>query len=312
MLGGDEDGASRGPVALVALVPDPEGTGAVYQRIALASYQKREITEFLTPPSRRTQRPLFSPDRLQLVFESFDQGSSHAPRLVLLDLESKRPSPLLVVGAGGESDPLFGSDPVWSLGGGGFYYNLFNPFGAESRSWSYNLSDSTKERVGEDIYSLQVLADLGEGTLLVFAGGESVRNGIYTYRGGAIAPVGNPYLAYVNSHGINTQVAFSFDWEPDLGLLVFAQHDSSLAGSRIMESSLDGDHLVIHTSGTYWDDNPRWGPNGNTILFDRRAVEDRGPASREVLEIDRRSGSTRSFASSNKIAEVLGVRSPDY
>jgi Tol biopolymer transport system component len=105
-----------------------------------------------------------------------------------------------------------------------------------------------------------------------------------------------------------------FDWNKELKLLVYLEHSREpyYTGYRISVTNLDGTYYKNYTIGDYQDLHPVWGPDGKTIIFNRKIIGDDIDVSGKIMIIDCKTGMIREFITPDMIPNCLSLSYPDF
>ena len=309
-------------VALTAVYAETDSNGVYPQRIVLVDYANPSRYKVLTEGHVSIQ-PRFSPDKTRLLYGDETTGTTHAPQFVLYDLTTEEATPFsMPPDPFGFRPPVFGEmySVVWDAQGSGFYYTEPVPaFAIIQNVYFFALAEQMWRVVHDgNGYSVYPRDLKGSDTLIVFSNEQFYTGqgplGMYfmDLDGNYLAHLDNPHLELINRDGINKKAAYSPSWNDEVGLFAIARSDSTRPGYRIAVTDLSGGYYREYTSGDYIDDNPRWGPGGDVILFDRIEIEDYSYTGYRVMVADLKTGEVRELVKPSAVDGAVALRFPDY
>ena len=309
-------------VALTAVYAETDSNGVYPQRIVLVDYANPSRYKVLTEGHVSIQ-PRFSPDKTRLLYGDRTIGFVHAPWIMLYDLQTERVN-RLPWGINARQDTIPLAVPpdrlVWETSGEGFFFtNPYQAFSGRQDVLHFSLTGPSWRTVHDGNGYAVYPRDLkGSDTLIVFSNEQFYTRqgplGMYfmDLDGNYLSHLDNPHLEMINRDGVNKKVAYNPSWNDEIGLFAIARSDSTRPGYRIAVTDLSGGYYREYTSGDYIDDNPRWGPGGDVILFDRRAVEDYTDTGYRVMVADLKTGKVRELVKPNAVDGAVALRFPDY
>lgn len=297
------------PVAMTAVI---DGIG----QIVLVDHDNPANFKQITFGDHTNIYPKFSPDKKKLVYFDVTSGTTHSPQLVLYSLENEQNTPLYNH-TGNDTNPIYGNPPVvWSRDGNRFYYQVQSSW--IQQPMQYDFSEQKSARLVDRSETAEyVIGMIGVDTLIVFSNDTEItknKPGFYLtdLSFNYLSFIDNPHLELINRNGVNRKAAYNPEWNDEMKLFVFAQVDSSISGFKIAVTNLDGFYYKTYTSGEYIDDRPAWGPEGKTILFDRRRPTDYSGAGTQVMIIDVETSEVKVFVGTRTINIAARLRYPDY
>jgi len=261
--------------------------------------------------------PKFSPDRQSILYGNKSSGDAHNPALMLYDLKADT-SIRLTYGEPSRGNILTGSNIVWHPAGEIIYYYV-------SSSWVlpniiyYNLSTSEVEALRTSTEVAEHVVDFIDANTMItwFSKARELNDrgddGYYLMdiNGNYLNKICNRHLVYLVVDGLIKQGATNLRYNPREELVVFTQRDSILSGRHIVITNLAGTYFKRYTTG-YLDDNPCWGPDDNTVLFDRTELSDKGQKYTTIMKLNLKSGNVTEFINPSSLAGAEGVSHPDY
>jgi len=285
-----------------------------YEQIVLVDFHDPRNYRQITDNNHVNSYARFSPNREKLVFLDRLVGYDHNPQIVLYFLKQEtidflRDStwPGSVVGG---NIPI-----VWSSDQSDIYFR-FRPDPFSDDLYSFNF---TTRKINPLIQTPLTASEYAVGMLnadsmVIFSNDTATTNGpIGFYYWSQTAGYGqflsNPNLQYINVGGIAKKAARNLDWSDKRQLFVLAQSDSTMTGYRIAITNLTGSVFQAYTNGDFLDDHPVWGPDENTVLFDRVAPSG-GVVTVMVLNLT--TGGIHELVSVSSINGATELRMPDY
>ena len=297
----------------IALTATFESSSQIY----LVDYNDPAHYKRVTQNNHQNTHPKFSPDRNKLIFLDKSTGAVQSSLLRLYDLESQTSEPLMGPlvqmddGSGWEMTSI-----VFSSDGKGIYFSLFSPW-IGSDILYYNIPERSRRSVLETPGPSEwVVGTIGNDTLIAITNDTAATHaprGFYymDLEGNYLSYIDNPHLEWINHNGVNKKAAYHPDWNNELGLFVYAEIDSTVPGFKIAVTDLHGSYYRAYTSGNYIDDHPTWGPEGLSILFQRRNLQDySGPDKMMLLDLE--TGQVQEFVKPAAIDGVTSLAYPDY
>ncbi|KPK90179.1 hypothetical protein AMJ80_08775 [bacterium SM23_31] len=222
------------------------------------------------------------------------------------------------------SPPLCGIRPFWNHDGTGFYFTMWPPpFSLSTPGYFFDITIEKRSNIvnNKSFWSAvypETLID--ENTLIVFSNDSLVTGqppGFYLMDtdGNYLSRVNNPHLLGRSKSGMLLE-AYDLDWNSKLGLLVYGEafQGAYRIGSKISVTNLDGTYYRNYTSGENYDSEPAWGPDGKTIIFERRPFL-KWPSeftSNRLMILNIETGKVREFISPSCIDGAISLMSPDY
>jgi len=304
--GGDDSGDW---VAMTAVIND-------FQQIVLVDFNNPSKYKFVTDDENQNLAPKFSHDRKQLVHEARRLGTVHDNGLQLVDVATGAITRILH-----DKDPRFnvaGRDVIWRPRSSAIYFGNSDSFGFTGDVMFFDFETQTVGRLTSTAdYSEWPFGFKGADTLIVQSNDTSSTRqppGFYfmDLNGNYLSRINNFHLETVNRNGVDLKAAFNPEWSDELQLFAYADVDSAYPGFRIAVTNLDGSYFQIYTNGDYFDDHPSWGPQGKTILFDRRKLSSYSTVSK-VMIVDLETGSVREFVKPKNIRGATSLLLlPDY
>ncbi len=255
--------------------------------------------------------PRFSRDKSIILFNDYARYVHDGdPPFVMYDINND-----VVKDVALYPDALHGQYPLWNYDNTGFFFSK-HIFGLNVLNF-YDFSTETVKNAfsGNGFASLPI--GWKDPETLIVTGvtlQESGRRGGYYFMdraGSNLVPIDNPHLEHINRDGINKKAAYNAEWDEDLELFVYAEIDSTVRGYSISVTNLDGSYYQSYTYGGFLDDHPVWGPNGESILFERSEIFSMTDNVVEVFMIDVQSGDIKPFAK-GKINGAQWINTIDY
>ena len=305
----------------VGPAPDPDWVALTaridgYRQIYLVDYNHPTNYKQITDNDHQNVEPTFSPDRSRLIYLDKTTGFVHGPQLVLYDVASDSATPLELPH---ENDPIpvGGKRPiVFSPDKAGLYFRVGGSFSGDEIIY-YDFTGQTIANLTQTRDpSEYVIGCKGPDTLIVFSNDTTATGqpwGFYfmNLKGEYLRRLDNPHLEFIWENGITRKGPRNLEWNDALRLFVFAESDTTYPGLKIAIMNLDGLSYHVYTSGTYWDDNPSWGPGGKVIFFDRRSLTDySGPYT--VMYVDLQTGAVEELVKPGVIDGATELSFPDY
>lgn len=297
------------PVALTAVI---DGIG----QIVLVDHDNPTNFRQITFGDHTGIHAEFSHDKKKLVYFDVTAGAIHSPLLTLYSLESAQHLPLYHYTAT-DSIPVYGNPPVvWSPDDSRLYYQIADSWIQQPMRYDFAARQRVR-LVDRPTSAERVIGMIGADTLIVFSNDTATtknKPGFYLtdLQFNYLSFIDNPHLEYINRNGVNRKAAYNPEWNDEVKRLVYAQVDSGFAGYKIAVTNLDGSYYRVYTSGDHIDDHAAWGPEGKTILFDRRRPTDYSGLASQVMIIDVETGDMRVFVGARTINNATRLRYPDY
>lgn len=85
-----------------------------------------------------------------------------------------------------------------------------------------------------------------------------------------------------------------------------------MQGNKIAVTDFTGNYYKEYTNGDFVDDHPKWGPDGKTILFDRRALNDHSITGYKIMKINTETGEVTEFINPNVISGAISLLYPEF
>lgn len=297
------------PVALTAVI---DGIG----QIVLVDHDNPTNFRQITFGDHHNVHPALSRDKKWLIYFDKSAGAVHSPWLICYSLDEDQHLPLYHYTAT-DSIPVYGNPPVvWSPDDSRLYYQIADSW--IQQPMRYDFAARQRVRLVDRATTGQyVIGLIGADTLIVFSNDTATtknKPGFYLtdLQFNYLSFIDNPHFQYHSPSGFLRNAALNPEWNENLGLFVYALVESGFAGYKIAVTNLDGSYYRVYTSGDYIDDHPAWGPEGKTILFDRRRPTDYSGLASQVMTIDVETGDMRVFVGARTINNATRLRYPDY
>lgn len=288
-----------------------------YEQIVLIDFNDPTNFKIVTNNDHRNIYPRFSPDRTKLVFLDKAMGFVHSPQVVLYSLADNSTTfltdSLLLLGRVGANDPI-----LWNEDGSVLYYR-FRSSSFQDDFWRYDFASkrafSVISTVGTSEYPV---AMIDPDTLIAFSNDTATTKepwGYYfmTPTGRYLSYLTNEHLRLINRGGITTKGAYYPNLNRRVGLLVYAETESTFAGHKVAITDLSGNYYNTYTKGDYVDDFAVWGPDDKWILFDRvETIGSPSPSRHRIMVLNLQSGEVKQFVDPAVIGGAYELRYPHY
>ena len=220
-------------VAMIAVFDNPDENGVYPAKLVLADYYNPTDYKIVTDKPIRAIEPVFSRDKTRILFGDVNSGIEDAgPQLTLYDVENEN---IQLLG-------IWGGIVTWNFEDSGIYFSNHPAV----RILFYRFSNQTVDviKYGDEY----AVALKGQDTLIVFSHtvaetGQQFGFYFMDLEGNYLSRIDNPYL------GFNSSKAYNPNWNDELGLFVYAEIDSTVSGSKISVTNLDGSYYETYTSG---------------------------------------------------------------
>lgn len=295
----------------------PGSDGAPVQRIVLVDFEDPSNYKVVTRSDDAYVQARFSPGKARLLFrDETVQFEDAGEPFIVYDLERNDLQPIFSSG----TDLIVGRGAVWNAEGTGFYFRRTSPFIPPS-VFFHRLGSG---EVGQIQFKAFPVALKGQDSIIVFSNTKKgvppgALSGKYepfyflSPEGYYLAHIDNPHLEFIyERRGVAEKAAYSLAWNDKRKLLAFAYSNSAFPGYKIAVTNLDGSYYREYTTGNYIDDHPRWGPDGEFILFDRRGIQDYEYTDYRTMLLNLETGQVREFVEPEVIDGAVALRFPDY
>ncbi len=299
------------PVAVQANYYE-QGSSHIY----LVDYDNLGNFKQITFGDNNHVEPEFSPDRQFILLGDKSGGTVDCPALMCYNNENNTIEYLMETVPRGE-DFIVGNDVVWHPDGDTFYFYIWTSYQLPDMH-SYNITTEEHIMHTRDNYLAEMVVDFIDANTMITwfsrhrdSGTED--NGYYLMDsdGNYLSKITNPHLVYLVVDDKIYQGAMNLRYNPSSELIVFTQRDSILSGFGIAVTDLEGSFINRYTTG-YNDDNPCWGPDDNTVLFDRAELSDKPRKYTSIMKLDLTSGNVTEFISPAMLNDAEGVSNLDY
>ncbi len=304
------------PIALTAVINN-------FRQIFLVEYDNHWKYKRITKDSIYYDYAIFSHDRKKMIYSDQTHGLTHDPWFILYDLEKDKHFPLYSY-SNNDAFKLTGNKPIiWSPDDSEIFIRFRSYWIDDPMIFDFNTQNKRallmihNRGYNTDGY---VVGVKGTDTLIVFTNDTAATKqpwglGLYyaDMNFNSLSYLNNSHLELINRDGINLKAAYHIKWNNKLGLFTYAQSDSTIKGYKIAVTNLDGSYYRSYTSGEYYiDDHPTWGPEGKTILFDRRAVIDHNAESSKIMTVNVESGQVKVFLAPGAFYRTTSLYHPNY
>ena len=297
--------------------------GAHVEKLVLVDFNNPSNYKIVTNSTMRPEVPKFSQDKTKILFTDLRRfANDEGPQFAVYDITAQEIE--FLYHNNDQINPVRGFRFIWDRDNNGFFHSMETFIGNLSlffHDLSTDISTTlqTAPHILADIYPA-VLAD--SERLIVFSS-DSIETqqpeGFYfTDRNGKyLSRIDNPHLMSKTRVNKLTREAFTLDWNEASGLIVYAEHFAvgAINNNRtISVTNLDGSYYKRYTSGSDTDFFPVWGPDGKTILFERKPhfTLSADPKDNRIMILDIETGDVREFVSPGTIGGAIGLRFPDY
>lgn len=302
-------------VAFTAVFDEKYENGRNFEKLVIADFNDPSSYKILTDTNIIASKPYFSRDKSKIIFGDISK-LDHDPQFVLYEYLTNQMELLEIPST---HSPISGRNVVWNYNETGFYFsNSPPPFTIQEDVLYYSLAEKSIIRVhfGKG-YSVYPVALLSIDTLIIFSNNtEETQQPVGYYlmdsNGNYIDKINNTHLDYINRNGIIKKGALNIEYSASSNLFVFAEIDSNVEGYKIAVTDFSGNYYKEYTAGNFIDDHPKWGPDGKTILFDRREIFDQSFTGFKIMKINIESGAITEFVSPNIISGAVSLRYPEF
>lgn len=308
-------------VAFTAVFNETDADGNFASKLVLADYNNPSYYKIITDNNYQAIKPLFSRDKTKLLFNDKASGWEPNPQFALYDIKKETIKILWEPRENTDDFPVLGFIAVWNYEDTGFYFSVSPPpFSIAQNVLLYDLESQKIEMVHNGKgYSVYPRALKGQDTLIVFSNntletGEPIGFYFMSLNGNYISRINNHHLESIIINGVTKKGTRNPQWSNLLKAFVFSEIDSLVPGYKISITDLYGNYYKSFTSGQYIDDYPVWGPDGKTILFDRRDLRTLGEKNKphKIMILDVQSGKIKEFLKASTINGAYSLRYPAY
>ncbi|MFC1728940.1 hypothetical protein ACFL6I_01270 [candidate division KSB1 bacterium] len=261
-------------VAATAAFREAEGE-YLYELVLIDVYDPENYL-IATDGDVQAEQPMFSHDKSKIAFLNLNSSFVHSGIVTYYDLADNTLYPMYF-----EDFPVLGDFPIaWKHDDSGFYY-----YGYYNKTMFTDITSQQSVNVydpGGNPMSLKSV--IGTDTLVIFTASdihiEDVTyesHGLYIWniRSNTVSKIANPHLDYKAAH--------ITDWNEELRLFAYTEYPEL----NIAVTDLHGDYYKRYTDSDMSDGYPRWGPDNDSIIFERHLPHGYGYSSIEIIESKR-------------------------